>query len=120
MLYYMNLKKIKKQLEQEKRALKKELKKFAKEKSKGDYQTVFPDLGSAQDDNALETALYSDILPVEHNLELRLQLIEKALVRIKNKTFGICTKCKKPISAKRLEIIPETDLCLKCKKNNAS
>lgn len=113
----MNLKKIKKQLVQEKRALAKELQKFAKEKSKGNYQTVFPDLGSAQDENAAEVTLYGDILPVEHNLELRLQAIEKALERIKNKTFGICTKCKKKISQKRLEIIPETELCLRCKKN---
>ncbi|MFH1392169.1 MAG: TraR/DksA C4-type zinc finger protein [bacterium] len=118
----MDLKKIKKQLEKESKAIKKELKRFAKKdkKLKGDYDTVFPDFGSAKDDNALEVTLYGDTLPVEYNLETRLLSIEKALQRIKNKTYGICINCKKPIQEKRLEVIPETELCLNCKQKNVS
>lgn len=115
----MNLRKIKKQLTKEKKALQKELKRFAKKdkKIKGDYDTVFPDLGREQDANATEVTIYGDTLPVEHNLELRLLAINKALQRIKNKKYGICINCKKEINPKRLEIIPETELCLSCKKN---
>lgn len=118
----MNLRKIKKQLEKEKKAIQKELKRFAKKdkKLKNDYDTVFPDLGTASDANALEVTLYGDTLPIEYNLETRLLSIAKALQRIKNKQFGICINCKKPIGEKRLEIIPETELCLNCKQKNAS
>jgi RNA polymerase-binding transcription factor DksA len=114
----MNLKKIRKQLEKEKKLIKKELKRFAREdkKVKGDFDTIFPDLGSQQDANAMEVRIYGDTLPVEYNLELRLQAIERALQRIKENRYGICTKCKKPIEPKRLEIIPETEVCIKCKQ----
>lgn len=117
----MNLKKIKKQLLKDKKAMQKELKRFAKKdkKIKGDYDTIFPDFGTAQDANAMEVTLYGDTLPIEHNLEIRLLAIDKALERIKNKTFGFCTNCKKPIGEKRLEIMPETELCLSCKQKNA-
>jgi len=117
----MNLKKIKKQLEKERKAISRELKRFAKKdkKLKGDYDTAFPDLGTASDANATEVTIYGDTLPVEYNLETRLLAIDKALERIKNKTFGFCTNCKKPIEEKRLEIVPETELCLNCKQKNA-
>lgn len=117
----MNLRKVKKQLEKEKKAIQKELKRFAKKdkKLKADYDTIFPDLGTAADASALEVTLYGDALPVEYNLETRLLTINKALARIQNKTFGICIKCKKPIEKKRLEIMPETELCLNCKQKNA-
>jgi len=115
----MNFKKVKRQLEKEKRDIQRELKRFAKKdkKLKGDYDTIFPDLDTASDANATEVTIYSDILPVEHNLETRLLAIDKALERIKNKAFGFCINCKKPIEEKRLEILPETEFCLDCKKN---
>ncbi|PIP17034.1 MAG: hypothetical protein COX44_02065 [Candidatus Portnoybacteria bacterium CG23_combo_of_CG06-09_8_20_14_all_37_13] len=117
----MNLKKIKKQLERERKAINRELKRFTKRdgKLKNDYDTIFPDLGTASDANAIEVTIYSDTLPVEYNLETRLLAINKALERIKNKTFGFCTNCKKPIEEKRLEIVPEIELCLICKQKNA-
>lgn len=117
----MNLRKIKKQLEKEKNAIEKELKRFAKadKKIKGDYDTIFPDLGTQKDANALEVTIYGDTLPVEYNLETRLLTIEQALERLKNKQYGFCLKCKKPIDEKRLEIIPETEFCLNCKQKNA-
>jgi len=114
----MNLKKIKKQLTKEKKVLQKELKRFAKKdkKIKGDYDTVFPDLGTEKDANATEVTIYGDTLPVEYNLETRLLAIERALQKIKNKQYGICIKCKKQIKPKRLEIIPEAEFCLTCKQ----
>lgn len=41
--------------------------------------------------------------------------IEKALASIKNGTYGICTNCGWPISEKRLEARPISDLCIECK-----
>ena len=112
------LKKIKKILEKEKKDLRKELNKLAKKdtKPKGDFDTIFPNLGQQQDDNAIEVTLYGNTLPIEHNLETRLLNAEKALLAIKNKKYGICKACNKEISQARLEIMPETELCIKCKQ----
>ncbi len=43
-----------------------------------------------------------------------LQLIQEALDRIKDQTFGTCVNCENPIQPKRLEAVPWTRLCLQC------
>jgi DnaK suppressor protein len=42
--------------------------------------------------------------------------IEDALARIKQGTYGVCEICKQPISEARLEAVPWTHLCRKCKE----
>lgn len=49
----------------------------------------------------------------EHDLE-ELEAINQALSRIETGTFGICRVCRRPISLRRLETLPETTLCSKC------
>ena len=44
--------------------------------------------------------------------------IKKAIDRIENNTFGICEKCGKQIDPERLEIFPETTLCVDCKRES--
>jgi RNA polymerase-binding transcription factor len=44
----------------------------------------------------------------------RLQMIENALAKIANKTFGICEECEEPISEKRLETNPYFAICISC------
>ena len=49
-----------------------------------------------------------------------LQAIEEALVRIDKGTYGICRDCGEPIAEARLNAIPWTRVCIKCKeKQNA-
>ncbi len=43
-----------------------------------------------------------------------LQLIEEALERIENGSYGICSNCGDPIQPKRLEAVPWTRLCIQC------
>jgi RNA polymerase-binding protein DksA len=43
-----------------------------------------------------------------------LEKINTALARIEQNEYGICTVCKNPISAERLEAIPYTDNCIDC------
>lgn len=45
----------------------------------------------------------------------KLDLIQAALVRIKQGSYGLCLKCKKPIPQPRLEAIPYAFLCVECK-----
>jgi DnaK suppressor protein len=43
-----------------------------------------------------------------------LQLIQEALDRIKDKTYGICVHCENAIQPKRLEAVPWTRHCIQC------
>jgi len=108
------------ELEKEKKKLTDQLKSFAKKdlRLKGDWDTKFPifgDQSQGQDENIDEVEEYENLLPVEHTLELRLADIEKALKKIKKDKYGKCEKCKKDIEIKRLEVVPEAKLCMKCK-----
>jgi RNA polymerase-binding transcription factor DksA len=42
--------------------------------------------------------------------------IEEAIRRIDSGNFGDCELCKKPIEAKRLEVIPSARYCLRCQE----
>lgn len=43
-----------------------------------------------------------------------LQRAQRALDRIDDGTFGLCTSCGGPIAAPRLEAIPEAERCTNC------
>lgn len=110
----------KKKLETKKKALEKELTAIARQdpRLKGDYDTKFPDLGITQspDEGALKVADYERTLPLEHQLEIELASINEALKKIKKGAFGLCEKCGQEINAKRLEVMPEAKLCIKCRR----
>jgi len=109
-------------LEKQKREIEQQLKSFAKkdEKIKGDWDTRFPHFdGGESGSAALEKAAdevqeYSTLLPLEHNLEIRLQNINLALEKIQKENYGICEKCKNEIPEERLSVHPEARFCLKC------
>ena len=116
---------IQKKLIKEKAQIEKQLKSFADkdENLKGDWDTRFPKWNGGSGSSALETAAdaveeYSSLLPIEHNLELRLQNINEALKRLKKGTYGICEKCKKQIPDERLKVYPEAKFCMKCKSKS--
>lgn len=49
----------------------------------------------------------------ERNL---LKKVEKALDKIKDRTYGICESCEEEIEPKRLQARPVTDYCISCKE----
>jgi len=116
---------LKQKLEKEKIVLEEQLKKFATkdEKMEGDWDTRFPKLDSNVSGSAsLEAAAneveeYSTLLPQEHSMELKIQNINLALEKIKKGTYGICENCKKEIPLDRLNVSPESRLCLDCGNN---
>lgn len=61
-----------------------------------------------------EVEIYINNLPIEQRLETRLANLRKSLERLKQGTYGICTQCNKKINVRRLEILPETDVCSGC------
>ena len=49
-----------------------------------------------------------------------LTAIEEALVRIDKGNYGICRDCGEPIAPARLNAIPWTRVCIKCKEKQNS
>ncbi len=45
-----------------------------------------------------------------------LQLVEEALTRIREGTFGECINCGNEVNAKRLEAVPWTRYCIGCQE----
>lgn len=58
----------------------------------------------------------------EFNLELAskeqkgLNLVDHALRKIKEGTYGVCENCDKPIPVKRLQAVPYAPYCIKCQE----
>lgn len=48
------------------------------------------------------------------SLKEQLQLITQALVRVQNNAYGVCVRCKRPISRSRLEAKPHASYCVEC------
>lgn len=46
-----------------------------------------------------------------------LRLVEGALGRISDGSFGVCANCEDEISTRRLEALPWTQYCLRCQEN---
>lgn len=117
------LKELKEKLEEQKVSIEAELGKFAKKDKnlKGDWDTKYPKINGGVGSQALEDAAdqveeYVNLLPVEHNMELRLQGINLALENIKKGTYGKCENCNKKIAEERLKVYPEARECGKCGK----
>jgi RNA polymerase-binding transcription factor len=52
-------------------------------------------------------------LSIENNVRDLLGKIERALGRIEDGSYGLCSRCGKPIEKARLKALPYVDLCIK-------
>lgn len=97
----------------DKARLEKELSRYS---SKDGDDSLFPDYGESEEDNALEVADYQTNLSIESDLQRSLRDVESALSRIEKGDYGVCKYCKKPIEEKRLVARPTSSACITCKK----
>ena len=81
---------------------------------KGDL-TGEVDYGDGFADAAAATAERSEVLGLVENLMSMLSDVDKALVKVKEGTYGVCESCAKPIGADRLEFRPTSTRCVDCK-----
>ncbi|MGO9126386.1 MAG: TraR/DksA family transcriptional regulator [Terriglobales bacterium] len=81
-----------------------------------DGRTVDED--SAQDiaDRAASSYTKEFLFHQSNNDRQLLQMVENALSRIREGTFGECIACGKDINAKRLEAVPWTRHCIECQE----
>ena len=75
-------------------------------------QTELADQAAATEGRNLATSL------VENNHK-RLQYIKVALQAMRNRTYGICSGCKKPITVTRLNAVPWALCCVSCQENQS-
>jgi DnaK suppressor protein len=52
-------------------------------------------------------------LSIENNVRDLMGKIDRALARMDDGTYGLCSRCGKPIEKARLKALPYVDLCLK-------
>ncbi|MDN5345286.1 MAG: hypothetical protein PWQ18_1400 [Clostridia bacterium] len=67
------------------------------------------DLGSEEFERSKDLAL-------RDNARIQLQKVADALESIQEGTYGYCRRCGREIPRARLEAVPETTLCLTCRK----
>lgn len=68
------------------------------------------------DEVASELIERDKMLSLIFTLERRLEDIDHAIHQAQQHGYGICEKCGKAIDPERLEIFPETTLCVDCKR----
>ena len=91
-----------------------------REKLHSKLNLYYHELGTQPDSHDLED-IASDLIDHELTLtqirELKQQLktVDHALQRVAQGTYGVCECCGGKIDSERLEIIPETTLCIQCK-----
>ena len=51
---------------------------------------------------------------IANETELSIRIIQAALARIADGTYGACEACGKPISEARLGVVPEATRCVSC------
>jgi DnaK suppressor protein len=76
------------------------------------------DEDSAQDiaDRAASSYNKEFLFSQSNNERQLLQMVDKALARIREGSFGECIQCGKEINAKRLEAVPWTRHCIECQE----
>jgi DnaK suppressor protein len=72
--------------------------------------------GNDQADVGSHTFERDHEMSLQRNALENLRLVEEALVRIDNGTYGRCLSCGRPIGKMRLLAFPRATLCLECKQ----
>jgi RNA polymerase-binding protein DksA len=60
------------------------------------------------------TAEWSRLTGLQDDAVRQLQVLDKALSRIEDRSYGFCTHCGQPIARERLEARPVAELCIDC------
>lgn len=99
------------------RALKKERARLLGElKHQEVVEQDHPTTGNHMADDATEVSEQAKTLALHRHLEGMLKEIERAIARAEKGTYGVCERCKNPISEERLKVIPSATLCIDCAK----
>ncbi len=103
---------------EERRRLRQELSQMEEHQVRTEEKPVADVSGYEDDlvDVATETFEREKGLALESSVQGMLKMVEDALHKIRQGTYGICEGCGRPIDANRLRAIPYARLCIRCKE----
>ncbi|MBC7263524.1 MAG: TraR/DksA C4-type zinc finger protein [Chloroflexi bacterium] len=58
-------------------------------------------------------------LALRERARQRIESIREALQKLERDRYGICERCGQPIEPERLEILPDTTLCVACARGRS-
>jgi len=85
-----------------------------------DRFTATPERGSAVGfgkrvgDGTIEAADRLNQIGIGGQLESRLELVDRALEKVGDGSYGVCDACGNPINPRRLRAAPESTVCVTC------
>jgi len=86
-------------------------------RTQADGRTADEDTAAADIADRAASSYNKEFLFSQSNNERQLlQMVEKALARIREGSFGECVHCGNEINAKRLEAVPWTRHCIECQE----
>lgn len=102
---------------EERKRLKEELSEMEGHQLKTEEKPV---ADAANEDDLVDVATESfereKELALESGVQGILQMVEEALQKVQQGTYGVCEGCGKPIDGNRLRAIPYARLCITCKE----
>ena len=78
--------------------------------------TELPEMSVEEADPAV--AEHAQTIATIKRIENHLAEIERAIEAAQHADYGICEHCGEPIDPERLKILPETRMCIKCKRES--
>ena len=72
-----------------------------------------------REEEATESLELEKRLTLEKRIRDQLAEVEHALAKFDEGTYGLCDSCGKPIDPARLEALPQANLCMQCKAQQA-
>jgi len=72
-----------------------------------------------REEEATEALELEKRLVLERRIKEQIVGVERALHKFEEGTYGFCDSCGQPIDPARLEAIPEANLCINCKAQQA-
>lgn len=83
-----------------------------------DDETQALDTDSVQDiaDRSVLSTSKESLFDLANRQRIILRLVDGALRRISDGSFGVCASCGDDISARRLEALPWTQYCVRCQE----
>ena len=108
----------KKKLESFKKRLEERQQSLRKAVSRTEEDGRIADQDTAQDiaDRAASSYTKEFLFSQSNNDRQLLHMVETALLRIREGSFGECVSCGNEINAKRLEAVPWTRYCIECQE----
>lgn len=99
------------QLKKEARRLEQQLGEIEEEKGR---LSETRDLENTPEDDVDETVMGGKLEVLRETLRDRLLRVRIALRKLRDHSYGVCDRCGKKISARRLRAVPEANYCIEC------